>query len=191
MDKLIVEDSIEIIEYISKFDQFINKIAYNVVKKCPKLEHEDVKQQLLLVLLQSNLHYDFDKNTKNSTYYSQILINSSFNIIRKYWQTKNKIYTEAVSLDAYIDEQEGKSTFMNLVSESEDSYLNPRTHVKVKEMEDYLQTLIKKFNKTEKKIFDLYSDGLSVNEISKKMKISKKSVYNALTTIKEKLKKYE
>lgn len=190
MKENIADESIKIIDYIKKYEQFINKVAFNVIKKCPKLEHEDVKQQLFLALFQSNINYDQEKKTKNSTYYSQILINSSFNIIRKYWQPKNKVYAESVSLDAYIDDLECTNTFLSMVSESEDSYLNPQTYVNMVELQEFVDVVITKFNKKEKKIFDYYINGMNVSDIAKKTKISKKSVYNTLTAIKEKVKKY-
>ena len=39
-------ESIEnkVIKYIKDYDNFINKVAYNISKKCIKLEFEDVKK---------------------------------------------------------------------------------------------------------------------------------------------------
>ena len=56
-----IED--KVIKYIKDYDNFINKVAYNISKKCVKLEFEDVKQQMLLTLIDNCKKYEIKFET--------------------------------------------------------------------------------------------------------------------------------
>ena len=176
-----------VLNYIKKYEKFIAKIAVSVCHKCPKLEVEDVKQQLILSLLTTST-YDESKANAFGTYFSQIVINASFNIIKKYWQYKNRVNAESVSLDKYIDENKGNSSFVNFLKESEESYYNPKIYANRECIYEHIETIKKTFNEIETIVFNYYMEGKNVAEMATLTKKSKKTIYNALASIREKLK---
>ena len=181
----------EIIKYLADYDKFLNKIAYSVSKKCPKLEQEDVKQQLILLLLTHAKSYDCEKdNGLISTYFSQIVINSANNILRRYWQIKNKVYVESISLDNYLNKNIGNESFIDVVKESSEDYLHPENFLIRTEFFDEIDKILKSLSTFDKQVFKLYMDGLSIGEIAKRYSKSKKTIYNSLSHIKEKIKKH-
>ena len=50
---------IELVEqYLKEYDRFIEKVAYSTQRKCPRLEIEDIKQQLSMALFVNMRHFD-------------------------------------------------------------------------------------------------------------------------------------
>ena len=81
----------EIVNYLTEYDRFLYKVALSVKNKCRKLEVEDIKQQIILVLLMNCEKYRSDANVKNSSYYSRIVINAANNIVKRYWQENKEL----------------------------------------------------------------------------------------------------
>lgn len=181
----------EIIKYLADYDKFLNKISFGVARKCPKLEQEDVKQQLILSLLMHAKSYNSEKdNGLISTYFSQIILNSANNILRRYWQIKNRIYIESVSLDNFLNKSYSDETFLNVVRESSDDYLHPESFLLRNEFFNQIDNVLNDLSNFDKQVFKLYMDGLSISEIAQKYSKSKKTIYNSLSHIKDKIKKY-
>ena len=180
----------KVIEYINKYDRFITKIAFSVNRKCKRLEVEDVKQQIILMLLTYSDNYSNDKyQNVNATYFSQVAINAARNIVRKYWQEKNKVNVECLSLDAFLYEgSDNDFTFLSLIKEQESSFLYPDNYVKKVEFENTIKDVKNHLSEFERKVFILYLDGKSIEYIANKLKRSKKTIYNALSVVKEKVK---
>lgn len=178
----------QVVKYIKEYDNFINKVAYSISKKCSKLEFDDVKQQMLLTLFDNCKKFDNSYGAAVSTYFSQIIINSANNIIRKYWQVKNKVNVECVSLDSYISLDQTGDTFHSLVSEDDEEYTNPEKAYMKAEMYDSINRFKSVLSAFEKKVLKLYMEGLDVNSIAAKLKRSKKTIYNAIASIREKIK---
>ena len=84
------ENESYVLVFIKKYDNLINKVSYKVKTKCSKLEFDDVKQQIILVLLSNVKMFDASKNAAPSTYFTKIVFNAASNIVKKYWQIKNK-----------------------------------------------------------------------------------------------------
>lgn len=181
----------EIIKYLADYDKFLNKISFGVARKCPKLEQEDVKQQLILSLLMHAKSYNSEKdNGLISTYFSQIILNSANNILRRYWQIKNRVYIESVSLDNYLNKNRSDETFLNVVKESSDDYLHPENYLLRSEFFNEIDKILENLSRFDKQVFKLYMDGLSIGEIAKRYSKSKKTIYNSLSHIKEKIKNH-
>ena len=180
-----------ILDYIKKYDKFITKMAFSICRKCPKLEIEDVKQEFILNLLTCNSNYQKEKSPSKSTYFSQIVINCSYNIVRQYWQYKNRVNAEAVSLDSYLTDNKDSNTFMSFVKENDESYANPVNYAKRIWVKEAIEKLKAKLNNYEIKVFDYFLEGKTVAEIAKLVKKSTKTVYNVLSAIKEKTKDIE
>jgi RNA polymerase sigma factor (sigma-70 family) len=183
-------ESIEnkVIKYIKDYDNFINKVAYNISKKCIKLEFEDVKQQMLLTLFDNCKKYDSSNPAAESTYFSQIIINSANNILKKYWQVKNKVNVECVSLDSFISVENTDKCFHDLVCENDEEYTNPEKAYEKNELLDSISKLKDKLSGFEKRVFKLYIEGHDVNTIAIRLRRSKKTIYNTIASFKEKMK---
>ena len=55
---------------------------------------------------------------------------------------------------------------------------------------DEIDKILKSLSSFDKQVFKLYMDGLSIGEIAKRYSKSKKTIYNSLSHIKEKIKTY-
>lgn len=189
LDDEMIDIQNKIIEYINAYDNFINKIAYSVNRKCPKLEFEDIKQQILLALFTNVNTFDETRNASANTYFSQIALNAANNIIKKYWQIKNKINVECVSLDSYIKENDEHSgQFVNIFPEANESSLHPENYFRRNDLIHHIHLAMNNLTPFERKVFLLYMDGYSIDEIALKVKKTKKTIYNVLRVIKEKIK---
>ncbi len=188
---LIIEEVKECVnKYLIDYDRFIIKVAGSVKHKCPRLEFEDIKQQLILSLLTNLSTFDISKIDTSSTYFSQIILNSANNIVRRYWQLKNKANIECLSLDSNIRERIDEGQLSGVVSESYSDSLYPDNYYSHKELLDILKKVYKNLSVVEKRIFKLYMNGYSIDNIAKTIKRSKKTVYNAIANIKEMIKEY-
>lgn len=176
----------EIVKYLNEFDRFLYKVALSVKTKCRRLEVEDVKQQIILVILSNYKKFNNDKTIKYSSYLSQIAINAANNIVRRYWQEKNRINVSYVSLDAFIDEQNYQ--FVTLLKEDEDSLLYPENYYNINEIERKIVDIKDILSSFERKVFMMYLQGKEINQIASKLKKSSKTIYNALAVIRDKLK---
>lgn len=181
----------KLLEYIKNYDRFIMKIVLNVKRKCKRLETDDIKQQIYFVLLKSCNKIDLIRTEKMSTYFSSVVINASNNIVRKYWQDNNKVNIESVSLDAICFEgnEENSQSYISFVRDDSDSFYSPVNYYQRNEFEDKLTKLKNSLSGLERKVFVLYLKGETIENISSKFKKSKKTIYNILSLIKEKIKK--
>lgn len=188
---LIIEEVKECVnKYLIDYDRFIIKIAGNVKHKCPRLEFEDIKQQLILSLLMNLKTFDMSKMDTSSTYFSQIIINSANNIVRRYWQLKNKANIECLSLDSSINDRIDEGQLSGIISDSYSDSLYPDNYYSHHELLEILKKVYKNLSAMEKRIFKLYMNGYSIDSIAKNIKRSKKTVYNAIANIKEMIKEY-
>ena len=177
-------------QYLIDYDRFIIKIAGSVKYKCPRLEFEDIKQQLILSLLTHLDTFDISQVETSSTYFSQIIINSANNIVKRYWQLKNKANVECLSLDGSLKERIDDGQLIGIVSDSCNDSLYPDNYYSQKELLDILKKVYKKLSPIEKKIFKLYMNGYNISKIAEIVKRSKKSVYNSIANIKDLVKSY-
>ena len=176
----------ELIKYLDEYDRFLYKVALSVKNKCRRLEVEDIKQQIILVILTNYNKFDENKDIKYSSYLSQIAINAANNINRRYWQEKNRINISYVSLDAFLEDQ--KVQFISLLKEDEDSLLYPENYYNVNEIERKIIDLKSNLSSFERKVFVMYLQGKDINQIASRFKKSNKTIYNALAAIRDKLK---
>ena len=184
-------ESIEnkVIKYIKDYDNFINKVAHSVARKCKKLEFEDIKQQVVLQLYLNCNNFVEDGNATTSTYFSKIILNAASNIVRKYWQAKNKINVECVSLDSYLEQTNLNATFSNVIHDDEESYFNPESYFKLNHVVGKIDEIKEGLSRFEVKVFDDFLNGLSIKKIAKKYKKAPKTIYNIVCKIREKVKK--
>ena len=174
-------------EYIVEYDKYITKVAYSVQRKCPKLEVDDIKQQLILSLLIGMKSFDITQEKTRNTYFSQIVVHSASTIVKKYWQLKNRINVESVSLDAQINSELSENSFYNIIADNDDGYYSPQRYVEEQEAIRKINASLETMPAFERKVFCYYMSGYSVELIAKMTKKSIKSIYNLLNTIKGKI----
>jgi RNA polymerase sigma factor (sigma-70 family) len=178
----------EIVNYLTEYDRFLYKVALSVKNKCRKLEVEDIKQQIILVLLMNCENYRSDVNVKNSSYYSRIVINAANNIVKRYWQEKNRINVCCVSLDAFVADEYQNYQFITLFKEDDDSLLYPANMYTINEFNRKVKNVNTYLSSFERKVFMMYLQGKDINQISAKLKKNRKTIYNALAIVREKIK---
>ena len=176
----------KVVKYLQEYDRFLYKIALSVKIKCKRLEIEDIKNEIILVILTNYDKYDDSKCIKYSSYYSQIAINAANNIVRKYWQEKNRINVTCVSLDEYVEEH--KFQYITMFKDEDESILYPENMYALSEITRKISDVKSKLNSFEKKVFELHFQGKDVEKIAIKLKKSKKTIYYVLACIKEKIK---
>ncbi len=174
--------------YLKKYDQFLNKIAISVKRKCAKLEFEDIKQQIILALFSNTKTFNIDLYPSANTYFSQVALNAGSNIIKCYWQLKNKANVECLSLDAYIRDEDTEYPLSEIFADNKNSDLNPENYYLNNTLISKLDKIIQSMRPLEKQIFILFMKGLSIEEIANRLKKSKKTIYNFIRLIKLKLK---
>ena len=177
-----------VVKYLNDYDRFLYKVALSVINKCRRLEVEDVKQQLILSILTSYDKFDHSKNIKHSSYFSSIAVNSANNIVKKYWQEKNRVNATCMSLDAFIDEHVQSNQFVTMFKENEDSLLYPNNLYNLNEIQTKIRNAKTYLSAFERKVFTMYLQGKEVQEIAKKLKKTTKMIYNALAVVREKIK---
>ncbi|MCI5745378.1 MAG: sigma-70 family RNA polymerase sigma factor [Erysipelotrichaceae bacterium] len=181
------ENESYVLVFIKKYDNLINKVSYKVKTKCSKLEFDDVKQQIILVLLSNVKMFDASKNAAPSTYFTKIVFNAASNIVKKYWQIKNKANIECVSIDSLIKEDDD-GHFIELLSNETTSPLQPENYYIQCEFSEKLNMLLHSLSEFERNVFKLYLAGKDIDEIAIIMKKNKKTIYNVLAAIKSRIK---
>lgn len=181
-----------VLNYIKEYDRFLSKIAYEVKTKCPKEEFEDIKQQLIYILFKKKENVRMDLQHMKNSYFSQIAINTAKNYIRTYWEQKNRVHAESISLDSFINyNSEGNDKrFIEYIAEDDDGYYNPEQYYLNNEALSNLKQFASLLTSFEKKVFYLFLDGDTILTISIKCQKSKKTIYNALSRIKDKAKDF-
>ena len=110
MDNDKLRKEIEI--YLINYDAFLMKCAHRVRRCCNKLDFDDIKQQLILSILEATSAFDENKSTESvGAYFTQVALNSASNMIRNYWSVKNRALSEALSLDEFLREDGDGSAF--------------------------------------------------------------------------------
>lgn len=179
-----------VLEYIKNYDRFLTKVAYEVKLKCPKEDIDDIKQHIIYTIFRKRENIKEDLQYLKNTYFSQIALNTAKNYIKTYWQQKNKIYAECVSLDCVIDNEKNlnEEKYINLISEDDESYFNPDVYYLKHQALDKIKMVVATLSPIEKKVFYMFLDGNNIAMIAKKLRKSKKTIYNVLASIKDKSK---
>lgn len=188
-----IQDEIRvlILNYIKLYDQFINKLANNVKHKCPRLEFDDIKQQIILSLFLNTKTFDMEHYVTANTYFSRVALNATHNIIKCYWQIKNKANIECISLDAYINEGDGTTQFIDLIYGEDNNEFNPENYYESQNLLNQISVVVEELLPFERTVFFYYLDGKSIEEIAAITKKTKKNIYNSLRKIKNRIKEFQ
>lgn len=173
------EDALELL--IERFKPQINRLARSYFLFGGEVE--DLKQEALIGLYSACTSYKSDMMTSFVSFASLCMKRRILTAIKMANRDKNKALNESVSIHPTNDGETEIQLFLPQY------VLNPDQKIEENEnYEEMKEQIVKLLSKLELKILSLYLKGLSYEEISLSLNISKKSVDNALSRIKNKLK---
>ena len=169
-------------ELLSRYKSLINKISRSYFLVGGDIE--DIIQEGMIGLYKAIMNYNGEKNASFKTFASTCIKNQIQSAIRIASSEKNKVLSTALSIqDQNLDEDEEE---MEIILPS--SLPSPDDKILEKENVEEIFKIIKStLSELEQNVLMLYLKGYNYNEISSKMNISKKSIDNALSRIKNKL----
>ena len=147
---------------------------------------EDLVQEGMIGLYKAIKHFTGDKNASFRTFATTCIKHQLQSAVRVDLSEKNKILSTALSIagDKKEDDEDDED-FEILIPSTQPS---PYDKIIEKEsLDEMKEKIIKTLSKLEINVLALYLKGYSYNEISLKSGLSKKSIDNALSRIKNKL----
>ena len=169
-------------ELLTRYKSLINKISRSYLLVGGDIE--DIIQEGMIGLYKAIMNYNSEKNASFKTFASTCIKNQIQSAIRVASSEKNKVLSTAMSFqDQNTDEDDEEMEIMlpSTIPSPDDKVLE-RENVK-----EIFQVIKESLSELEQKVLVLYLKGYNYNEISEKMNISKKSIDNALSRIKNKL----
>lgn len=170
-------------ELLSKYKPLASKLARSYFLTGGDME--DLVQEGMIGLYKAIKHFSNGKNATFKTFSTTCIKHQLQSAVREDLSDKNKTLSSALSLVSDKKEGEEDDDFEILLPSSQ-----PTPYEKVVEKEtlnEVKNKIIQTLSKLEIKVFGLYLQGYSYNEISAKSGLNKKSIDNALTRIKNKL----
>lgn len=160
---------------ISKYKRTIYALGIDI---------SEVKQEAMLAFTDALIKYSSDKSTSLPTFISLVVERKIQNCIRKAETTKNKVNTEAYSLEA--EYEAFKRPLEEILG---DSSLDPLHKM---ENEERLEELTKKINDDlspfEKDVYELVINGFGYQDIAKILNKEPKQIDNTIQRIRNKIK---
>ncbi len=174
------EDALETL--MKRYKGLVNKIS-----RCYFLvggDIEDIIQEGTIGLYKAIKHFSQQKNASFKTFAATCIKHQIQSAVKIASNEKNKVLSTAISIAEQVHEDDEEDNEIVLPSEipSPDDMLLEREG-----MEELKQVIIDTLSPLEYKILTLYLKGYKYNEIAEMAKISKKSIDNGLTRIKNKL----
>lgn len=174
------EDAINIL--FARYKSTVNAIArtYFLIGG----DMEDIVQEGMLGLYKAIQGYSQDKNASFKTFAYVCIKHQIQTAVKKASSEKNKILSSAISIleqADFDDEGSGDVVLMSSLPLPDDQLIAKES---AKELNGKINSTL---SGLEKKILMLYLRGYNYNEISNLGGVSKKSIDNALTRIKQKL----
>lgn len=174
-------DEDALVELIHRFKPHLNRLARSYFLFGG--EEEDIKQEAMIGLYSACISYKPDMKTTFNSFASLCMKRRILSAIKSANRNKNKPLNESVSIHTKIDSKNEVELYLpqyvfnpDEVFEENENY----EEIKIK--------ITKTLSNMEFKILSLFLKGLSYGEIANLLNISKKSVDNALSRIKNKLK---
>lgn len=170
-------------ELFARYKNLVNSIARSYFLVGGDIE--DILQEGMIGLYKAIQSYSQDKKASFKTYASVCVKHQIQNAVKRASSEKNMILSAAIPIleQADFDDEDGEHEVV-LTS----ALPSPDEEVIEKENRRELnQKINQKLSALEKKILTLYLRGYNYNEISSIGDVSKKSIDNALTRIKQKL----
>ena len=177
----------DISQILIQYKQLVNIIARRYFLVGGTLD--DIMQEGMIGLFKAITTYSKNENCSFKTFASMCIERNILDAIKKANRQKNfplKEYYE-VTEDGKVnfsdtEEIVDRVAYIPSNEESlEDEYIYKQ------EVNSLMQEINSKLSSLEKKVFSLYIDGVSIEDIAKTLNITIKSVYNCISRIKQKL----
>lgn len=156
-------------------------------------EKDDLLQEALIGYIEAVRDFDEEKNDSFLYFLSLCITRQMKEAVKKFSRKKHSPLNTYISLDTpslNIDDEDDRKLYETLIIEEK----TPEEELIHKEMIEHLEENSNFLSKFENKVFNLYMQNLSYEEIAKKLNKDYKSIDNALQRIKkklnEKIKKY-
>jgi len=170
-------------ELLGKYKSLVNKIARSYFLLGGEME--DLVQEGMIGLYKAIKHYSFSKTASFKTFSTTCIKHQIQTAVKMASSAKNKMLSTAIPIAEKVSHEEDDETLEIIIPSSlplpEDTILQKEHFNEIK------QSILKVLSPLEIKIFSLYLKGYSYNEISNIADISKKSIDNGLSRIKNKL----
>lgn len=168
-------------EVIEQFKGTIKGESYRFVDYNPNIgyDEDDIEQELLMVLYDCYINYS-DLNIHFSTYLYTSINNHFANLIRKYQSMKREGISSEDSLDRVVY---GEST--QTLLEFQESSINTEDMYMTRHIINTINSVT--HSKLEKDIVDYFLEVITVSEIAAKHSVSRRTVYNHIDKLREKL----
>lgn len=149
-------------------------------------DNDDIVQEGMIGLYKAVRDFDQSKNILFKTFADMCITRQILTAIRSANRNKHTPLNAYVSINAPAFGNGSSAEVSDMIQENqisnpEEIYINDETGIELK------QLISNKLSKFENNVLELYLDGCSYSEISKKMDKSPKSIDNALQRIKKKL----
>ncbi len=170
-------------ELLKKYKSLINKISRSYFLLGGDIE--DIIQEGMIGLYKAIMNFN-DKKASFKTFASTCIKNQIQSAVRLASSEKNKVLSTALPIIEENKNEDDDDEEMEIILPS--SIPLPEDRIVEKEnVEEIFEAIKTSLSTLEYKVLLLYLKGYNYNEISQSMNISKKSIDNALTRIKNKL----
>lgn len=175
-------DESSVNELLTKYKPLVSKLSRSYF--LTDGDSEDILQEGMIGLYKAIRHYDKNKNTSFKTFASTCIKHQLQSAIKIASAEKHKVLSTALSInDPSQDDEDGElEIYIPSSLPSPDDKLLERER-----MSEIKQKIKEVLSSLELEVLSLYLKGYNYNEISSISKLSKKSIDNALTRIKNKL----
>ena len=167
---------------LSNYKSLVNKIArsYFLIGG----DMEDIVQEGMIGLYKSITHFSSQKNASFKTFATTCIKHQIQTAVRVASSEKNKILSQALPIGEDRNQDDEEEIELLIPSNLPLPDAEVIQHEKLKEIYAIID---KNLSELEKKILSLYLKGYSYNEIAEIAEVSKKSIDNGLSRIKNKL----
>lgn len=177
-------DEIAVNELLKKYKSLINKLSRSYFLIGGDIE--DIVQEGMIGLYKAIMNFKDKKNASFKTFASTCIKNQIQSAVRVASSEKNKVLSTALPIMGEMNNDDEDEEEMEIIVPS--SLPLPEDRVLEKEnVKEIFDAIKSSLSTLEYKVLLLYLKGFNYNEISQSMNISKKSIDNALTRIKNKL----
>lgn len=177
-------DEIAVNELLKKYKSLINKLSRSYFLIGGDIE--DIVQEGMIGLYKAIMNFKDKKNASFKTFASTCIKNQIQSAVRVASSEKNKVLSTALPIMGEMNNDDEDEEEMEIIVPS--SLPLPEDRVVEKEnVKEIFDAIKSSLSTLEYKVLLLYLKGFNYNEISQSMNISKKSIDNALTRIKNKL----
>lgn len=175
-------DESSVNELLTKYKPLVSKLSRSYF--LTDGDSEDILQEGMIGLYKAIRHYDKNKNASFKTFASTCIKHQLQSAIKIASAEKHKVLSTALSInDPSQDDEDGElEIYIPSSLPSPDDKLLERER-----MSEIKQKIKEILSSLELEVLSLYLKGYNYNEISSISKLSKKSIDNALTRIKNKL----